>query len=215
MPTAPRRARDLLAKLQLISLNVSGVVFAPPIVVSSKKVRSFALSLLVATSAWTATGCTVSEEYTQLHGTIGVDGYALFAVENDRQQRNLVTVTVSNADPEATYVLFYSPVAPRNVGWFLFDPSSVSRCGGTLGSHCNVDGFGYMVDVVDVPNGATEVTLRDDQCGCDGNRPDRDWTGHWAVMRVGRTHRTNAVTIEVVSHKVKDFASEPKIRQLQ
>ena len=148
-------------------------------------------------------------------GTISSDGYALFAVDNDRQQRNDVAVTVTDADPGATYVLLYSSRAPKNVGWFLFDPKSKSRCGGDTGPHCEVPGFGHLVDVVTVPEGATEITLRDERCGCDADRYRSPWSGHWAVMRVERTNRTNKVRFDVDALKVKDYAVEPDIKQLQ
>lgn len=146
--------------------------------------------------------------------TMKADGYALFAVDNDRQQRDDVTVTVREADPGATYVLLYSPEAPTEVGWFQFDPSSKSRCGGDTGPHCEATKSAYMVDFIKVPEGATEVTLRDERCGCDANKSD-GWIGHWAVMRIERTTRTNKITFDVKAIKVKDFASEPEIKQLQ
>jgi hypothetical protein len=174
---------------------------------------------LVASLAPLAAGCTSDQELAQLDGTLDTDGYALFAVDNQRQQRNDVTVRIRNADPGATYVLFYSPRAPRNVGWFQFDPRDKSRCGGDIGAHCEVDGFGFMVDVQTAPDdGASdraEVTLRDDRCGCDGDHDDDDWTGHWAVMRVERTNRTNPITIDVWAKRIRSYASEPKIMQLQ
>ena len=155
------------------------------------------------------------EESASITATMKSDGYALFSVDNDRQQRNDVTVTVKDVDPGSTYVLLYATSAPKNVGWFLFDPSTKSRCGGDVGPHCEVPGFGYMVDTVRVPDGATEITMRDDRCGCDADESHEGWTGHWAVMRVERTNRENTVTLDVRAHKVKDFADEPKILQLQ
>lgn len=167
-------------------------------------------------SSVAAAGCLEDEETTQVDGTMKADGYALFAVENDRQQRNDVTVTVHDADPGATYVLLYSDDAPKSVGWFLFDPNTRSRCGGDVGPHCEVaGGFGYMVDVVKVPEGATEVSLRDQRCGCDADNYRSGWTGHWAVMRIERTDRTNRITFDVHALKVKDYAIEPQIDQLQ
>jgi hypothetical protein len=160
-------------------------------------------------------GCLEDKESTKIDGTLKSDGYALFAVENDRQQRNDVTVTIADADPGATYVLLYASAAPKNAGWFLFDPSTKSRCGGDPGSHCEVPGFGYMVDVVKVPEGSTTVTLRDGQCGCDADDSSSSWTGHWAVMRIERTNRTNKVRFDVQALKVKDYALEPQVEQLQ
>lgn len=181
--------------------------------------RSFFAStttfLLALTTSVGLFGCDIDSAKASADGTIAADGYALFAVDNERQQRNDVTVTVSDADPGATYVLLYSDKAPRNVGWFLFDPSTKSRCGGDTGPHCEVSGFGHMVDFVKVPEGATQVTLRDERCGCDADHDSRSWTGHWAVMRVERTNRTNKVKFDVEALKVKDFASEPDIEQLQ
>jgi hypothetical protein len=162
-----------------------------------------------------AVGCVEDEESAKVAGTIKSDGYALFVVDNDRQQRNDVTVTVREADPGTTYVLLYSESAPKDVGWFLFDPTTKSRCGGDTGPHCEVPSFGFMVDVAKVPEGATEVTLRDERCGCDADSSGSSWTGHWAVMRIERTSRTNQVTFDVKALKVKDFAVEPEIRQLQ
>lgn len=161
-----------------------------------------------------AAGCQEPFEERSIDGTLGVDGYALFAVENDRQQRNDVAVTVSDADPGATYVLLYSERAPRNVGWFLFDPRSVERCGGDTGRHCEVPGYGYMVDALTVPEGATEITLRDERCGCDADR-NSGWTGHWAVMRVERSRRVNPVHIDVRTIKIRGYATEPDVEQLQ
>lgn len=171
--------------------------------------------MLLSFLALAAVGCVNDEEGASVDGTIKSDGYALFSVDNDRQQRNDVTVTVRDADPSATYVLLYSASAPKNVGWFLFDPNTTSRCGGDTGPHCEVPGFGYMVDTIKVPEGATEVTLRDDRCGCDGDNYRSGWTGHWAVMRIERTNRENGVRFDVQARKVKDYAIEPQIEQLQ
>ncbi|MBX3208785.1 MAG: hypothetical protein KF764_27380 [Labilithrix sp.] len=177
--------------------------------------KSLAHALVLTVVAASAAGCVNDEESAKADGTMKSDGYALFAVENSRQQRNDVTVTVRDADAGATYVLLYSEGAPRNVGWFLFDPNARSRCGGSTGPHCEVAGFGYMVDVVKVAEGSTEVVLRDERCGCDADSDEKSWTGHWAVMRVERTDRTNAVTFDVRALKVSGYASEPKIDQLQ
>ena len=150
-----------------------------------------------------------------LDGTMKTDGYALFSVDNARQQRDNVTVTVRNADPNATYVLFYSDVAPKNAGWFQFDPSTKERCGGEVGDHCKVDGYGWMVDYGKVAAGTSELTLRDERCGCDSYRDYDDWTGHWAVMRVERTNTENTIHFVVDPVRVKDFTDEPDISQLQ
>jgi hypothetical protein len=172
-------------------------------------------AILLSLAGLLAIGCVEDNESASISGTINSDGYALFSVDNDRQQRNDVTVTVKDADPGSTYVLLYSESAPKNVGWFLFDPAAKSRCGGDTGPHCEVPGFGYMVDTLKVPEGATEITLRDDRCGCDADHHRSGWTGHWAVMRVERTNRENQVTFDVQAHKVKDYAIEPQIQQLQ
>ncbi len=178
--------------------------------------RSFlGVAILVATTSLGAVGCVNDEESASVDGTMKSDGYALFSVENSRQQRNDVTVTIKDADPGASYVLLYSDKAPKNVGWFLFDPSTKSRCGGDTGPHCEVAGFGYMVDVAKAAEGVTEVTLRDGRCGCDADRHHSSWTGHWAVMRIERTDRTNKIRFEVQALKVKDYATEPEIEQLQ
>lgn len=178
--------------------------------------RSFVASaLFLALTSLGAVGCVADTANASIDGTFRSDGYALFAVENDRQQRNDVTVTITDADPGSTYVLLYSSRAPKNVGWFLFDPSTTSRCGGDTGPHCEVPGFGHMVDVVTVPENATTVSLRDARCGCDADRHGSSWTGHWAVMRIERTKRPNQVRFEVEAKKVKDYAVEPHVDQLQ
>ena len=183
---------------------------------SRKKVRfSTFPAAIVAIASLAAVGCVDDEEDAKVDGTMSADGYALFAVENDRQQLDDVTVTIRDVEPGATYVLLYSGRAPKNVGWFLFDPSTKSRCGGSTGPHCEVRDYGYMVDVIEVPEGATEVELRDERCGCDADRADRSWTAHWAVMRVERSDRASAITFGVRAHKVKGFALEPRIEQLQ
>jgi hypothetical protein len=181
---------------------------------SSLKPRSAALALLLSVSSLAVVGCE-NEESVTVDGILSADGYALFAVDNDRQQRNDVSVTIREADPGATYVLLYSAGAPKNSGWFQFDPSTKTRCGGDTGPHCETPGFGYMVDVVTVPEGATEITLRDDRCGCNGDSPSESWTGHWAVMRIEHTNRTNKVAFDVHVVKVKDFTTEPQVQQLQ
>ncbi|MBX3215581.1 MAG: hypothetical protein KF850_26315 [Labilithrix sp.] len=177
----------------------------------SRVVRALAVGIVALAGA----GCDADEESVTTEGTMRSDGYALFAVDNKRQQRNDVTVTVGDADPGATYVLLYSERAPRNVGWFRFDPGSRSRCGGSTGPHCEVPAFGHMVDVVTVPEGASEVVLRDERCGCDADNDDASWTGHWAVMRIERTDRTNTLRFDVRALKVRGYASEPKVDQLQ
>jgi hypothetical protein len=162
--------------------------------------------------------CTHDEEHASLDAKLGTDGYALFQVDNERQQRDDVVVTVREVEPGASYVLLYSEGAPSNVGWFLFDPASKSRCGGDPGAHCEVPGYGYMVDVATAPHGADSVTLRDGRCGCDAKDYESSWTGHWAVMRVDRpsvSSRTLPVTVEVVAKELRDYAREPTIHQLQ
>lgn len=171
--------------------------------------------ILVLATFVSLAACNDEEESASLHGTLRSDGYALFSVENGRQQRNDVTVAVKDADPGATYVLLFSPNAPKNVGWFQFDPTSKSRCGGSTGPHCEVSGYGYVVDVMTVTEGASEVILRDDRCGCDADNQSKRWTGHWAVMRVERTDRPNGLFFHVAATKVKSHVDEPKVEQLQ
>lgn len=165
-----------------------------------------------------AVACDDDDNIEAIDGTLRADGYALFSVDNSRQQRNSVTATVGNVTPGQTYVLLYSREAPKNVGWFLFDPSTRSRCGGSVGDHCKVNGYGWMVDTVTVPDAATEIVLRDEQCGCDADRDDDDWTGHWAVMRIERGDSTtpeSPIHFEVRPRKVEAFTVEPDITQLQ
>lgn len=181
---------------------------------SSRYIRALIPPTLVISAGLAVTGCDDTTTK-NVDGVIDADGYALFAVDNDRQQRDDVTVTVREADPGATYVLLYSPTAPRDVGWFQFDPSTKSRCGGDTGPHCEVPSFGYMVDFAKVPEGAAEITLRDERCGCDADNKGSSWTGHWAVMRVERTQRTNKITFDVKTVKVSSFATEPNVKQLQ
>ncbi len=166
-------------------------------------------------AAFTAVGCVNKEELTTGDFVLKADGYALFAVNNEQQQRNDFIAKVKNPDPNATYVLFYSPEAPGNAGWFLFDPNSKERCGGDLGEHCKVGEFGYMVDFKKAPEGATEIILRDDRCGCDANNHSKRWTGHWAVMRVERTNNESPMTVDVWAKAIKDFANDVSIDQLQ
>lgn len=183
---------------------------------SASKPRSLlAAAAVLAVTSLAVVGCHGDTATASMNVTMHADGYALFSVDNPRQQRNDVTVTVSDADPGATYVLLYSSGAPRNVGWFLFDPSSTSRCGGDIGPHCEVPGFGYLADVATVSENGASVTLRDDRCGCDADRQGRSWTGHWAVMRIERTNRSNEVRFEVEAIKVKSHAEEPDIDHLQ
>lgn len=165
--------------------------------------------------AFALAGCSDPTEHSQLDATMKSDGYALFAVDNDRQQRNDVQVFVQDAEPGATYALLYSPDAPASAGWFLLDPSAHSRCGGDLGPHCRLEGgFGYLVDLVTVPEGATEIVLRDDRCGCDSKSETRDWTGHWAVMRLERTDEENQLVVHVWAKTLRNIATEPSITQL-
>ena len=175
----------------------------------------FASAAILAVTSLGAVGCVEDRANTFMDVTMDADGYALFAVDNSRQQRNDVTVTITDADPGATYVLLYSSRAPRNVGWFLFDPGSTSRCGGDPGPHCEVPGFGHMVDVATVPENGTSVTLRDERCGCDADRESSSWSGHWAVMRIERTNRTNQIRFDVEAIRVKNYAVEPEIDHLQ
>jgi hypothetical protein len=69
---------------------------------------------------------------------------------------------------------------------------------------------------VTVSGGKTEITLRDDRCGggcaVDG---DKDWTGHWAVMRIERTNRPSAVRFDVWARALEDHAEKPDVLQLQ
>ena len=179
--------------------------------------RISSLAAIVLVSAL-ALACDDKDNIGSIDGSLKADGYALFAVDNTRQQRDNVVVTVRNVTPGNSYVLFYSKEAPKNAGWFLFDPSTRSRCGGSVGDHCKVDGYGWMVDTVKVPEGATEIVLRDEQCGCDADRDDDDWTGHWAVMRIERGTTTtpeSPIHFEVQPHKVEAFTVEPDITQLQ
>lgn len=175
--------------------------------------RSLTLLGLFALSS--LAGCADKEEHAQLDATMKEDGYALFAVDNGRQQRNDVTVRIKDAEPGSTYVLIYSPDPPTSAGWFAFDPTTRSRCGGDLGPHCEITGgFGYLVDVLTVREGESEVILRDDRCGCDAEHDTRSWTGHWAVMRVERTSRPNQMTVDVWAKALESFSSKPDITQL-
>lgn len=177
--------------------------------------RSAALAAVLAVSASTLVGCGDNEEHAQLDATMRSDGYALFAVDNNRQQRNDVSIRVKDADPGATYALLYSPEPPTSAGWFQLDVDSRSRCGGDLGPHCEIQGgFGYLVDWVKVPEGTTEITLRDDRCGCDASHESKSWTGHWAVMRIERTNKPNQMTVDVWAKTLKNISSEPDITQL-
>ena len=153
-----------------------------------------------------------------IDGSLRTDGYALFSVDNSRQQRDDVVITVGNVTPGQTYVLLYSQDAPKDAGWFQFDPTTKERCGGDVGDHCKVDGYGWMVDTITVPEGAPNIVLRDERCGCNADRKDDDWTGHWAVMRVERqtpTTTASPIHFEVQPHKIESFTVEPDITQLQ
>lgn len=174
--------------------------------------------LVIAALGASVLGCEQEEQSSSLSATLKTDGYALFAVDNERQQRNDVGITVEQLAPGSTYVMLYSEGAPANVGWFLFDPSTTARCGGDPGPHCEVPGYGYLVDVATVPDGASSVTLRDARCGCDAKHDRNAWTGHWAVMRVDRPTRESRpqpLTVGVRAIRLRDFAREPEIRQLQ
>lgn len=164
-----------------------------------------------------AGGCDEDQEHAQLDATMKSDGYALFSVDNNRQQRNDVTFKVKDAEPNATYALLYSPEAPTSAGWFQLDVSSRSRCGGDLGPHCEIPGgAGYLVDWIKTGDGTatTEITLRDDRCGCDARNDSKAWTGHWAVMRVERTNKENQMTVDVWTKAINSIATEPEISQL-
>lgn len=174
-----------------------------------------ALASFVAVLAATAVGCDPDEEHAQLDATMKSDGYALFSVDNSRQQRNDVTIKVKDAEPNATYALIYSDDAPTSSGWFQLDTNAKSRCGGDLGPHCDLgNGQGYLVDLVKVPEGTNEITLRDDRCGCDSRHHSKSWTGHWAVMRVERTNTEDQLQVDVWSKPIESIASKPEISQL-
>ena len=173
------------------------------------------LASVVALLAATALGCEREEEHAQLDATMKTDGYALFSVDNNRQQRNDVTIKIKDAEPNATYALLYSDDAPTSAGWFALDVNAKQRCGGDLGPHCDIgSGHGYLVDVVKVPAGATEITLRDDRCGCDARHETKSWTGHWAVMRVERTNTEDQLQVDVWTKPLDTIATEPEISQL-
>ena len=172
----------------------------------------------VAILAISASACDGDDNIGSIDGTLHSDGYALFSVDNDRQQRNDVVVTVRNVRPGENYVLLYSRDAPKAVGWFQFDPGSVSRCGGDVGDHCKVGDYGWMVDSVRVPDNATEFVFRDERCGCDGDHDSEDWTGHWAIMRIEPatvTSPESPIHFEVNARKIQSFTVEPDITQLQ
>ncbi|MBX3192099.1 MAG: hypothetical protein KF819_34230 [Labilithrix sp.] len=163
-------------------------------------------------------GCQPDTEHASMEATMRADGYALFRVGNDRQQRNEIEIRLREVEPGTTFVLLYSgaPGGPRSSGWFLFDPKSVERCGGSIGAHCEVpDGFGHMVDVVTVPENASEIVLRTGLCGCDADRASKDWSAYLAVMRVERTGRTVPLSISVTANKIETRADEPEISQIQ
>jgi hypothetical protein len=176
--------------------------------------RLASLLPLVGFLALTA-ACDEEDDATTYGATMHTDGYALFSVDNNRQQRDQITATITSADPGATYILLYSEDQPKDTGWFQFDPSTKQRCGGEVGDHCLIDGYGYMVDEMKVPDGQTSVTLRDERCGCDANNEDKDWSGHWAVMRIERTNTENKISFEVAPHKLTTFTTEPDVHQLQ
>ena len=173
--------------------------------------------VLAALSAFGAVGCEDDQEHAQLDATMKADGYALFAVDNDRQQRNDVYVKIKDAEPGQTYALIYSGEAPKSSGWFQLDVNGRQRCGGDTGPHCEIPGgHGYLVDFVtvaqDAPRG--EITLRDDRCGC-GSNHSQHWTGHWAVLRVKRTNLENQLTVDVwAKREQKTIVTEPEITQL-
>jgi hypothetical protein len=163
-------------------------------------------------------GCHTDDDVGSIDGALHADGYALFSVDNDRQQRNDVVITVRNVRPGETYVLLYSKAAPKAVGWFAFDPATTSRCGGDEGDHCRVGDYGWLIDTVRVPAGANDITFRDQRCGCNADRESEDWTGHWAVMRIERgtlTTPESPIHFEASARKVEGFTVEPDITQLQ
>jgi hypothetical protein len=169
----------------------------------------------VALLAATAVGCKADEEHTQFDATMKSDGYALFSVDNNRQQRNDVTIKIKDAEPNATYALIFSNDAPTSSGWFALDVNAKSRCGGDLGPHCDLgSGQGYLVDWIKVPEGATEITLRDDRCGCDARNDSKAWTGHWAVLRVERTNTEDQLQVDVWAKPIETIATEPEVSQL-
>lgn len=173
------------------------------------------LASIVALLAATAVGCERDEEHAQLDATMKSDGYALFSVDNNRQQRNDVTIKIKDAEPGSTYALLYSPDAPTSAGWFALDVNAKSRCGGDLGPHCDIGrGHGYLVDWIKVAEGTTEITLRDDRCGCDARNDSKSWTGHWAVIRVERTNTEDQLQVDVWTKPLEIIATEPEISQL-
>jgi hypothetical protein len=175
--------------------------------------------LAFAPLALSGAGCMHETEFTHFDGEIRQDGYALFEIKNDRAQHDDVVVHVGGVDPGTRYVLLYSDRAPASSGWFQLDPSTRSRCGGSPGPHCDVgDGFGFMVDVVTVPEGKSDVVLRHGVCSCDGDpdeRRNREWSAYYAVMRVERTGKTQFVKVEVTAREVDGYAETPTIHQLQ
>ena len=60
------------------------------------------------------------------------------------------------------------------------------------------------------------AVLRDERCGC-GDDNDRDWTGHWAVMRIDRTpEHADTISFHVDALKNDgDWTSTPDISRLQ
>lgn len=161
-------------------------------------------------------GCTSDVESARFDGSLREDGYALFKIDSERQQQTDLVVRITNAEPGARYVLMYSGAAPRSTGWFAIDLDRVSRCGGSTGPHCEVpDGFGYLVDAATAGDDAGAIELRHDVCACDGDDENESWSAWYAVMRVERTGQTSPVHVEVVATKVRGWADEPEIRQLQ
>ena len=63
------------------------------------------------------------------------------------------------------------------------------------------------------------IPLFDVRCDDDERHYDhrtRDWDAYYAVMRIERTGKTQALKVQVMAHQVNDsYATEPKIRQLQ
>lgn len=148
---------------------------------------------------------------------MNADGYSLFEVQNDNQQRNAVTVTLENLTPNTSYVLLYTQNQPDNAGWFAIDPDTLKACS-TSNVQCSIPGYGDLVDVATVAPNTNTLTLHDDRCGCGGDDDDSedDWTGHWAVMRVEQAPSPATIRFHVEAVSVHDnWTTTPDITQLQ